>query len=70
MKDYDVELHALAKLLHQRHINPRMRVSRQVCGPMSANAAGCGGDKFRDIKGLSAKRLLSLTNWNRRDLGS
>ena len=46
MKDYDVELAALAKLLHQRHINPRMRVSRQACGPMSANAAGCGVASF------------------------
>jgi hypothetical protein len=34
----DVDPRAQDKQLHQRHINPRMQVSRRVCGWMSANA--------------------------------
>jgi len=36
--------------LHQRHINPRMHVSRWVCGRMWANVTECGGYNFAKTK--------------------
>ena len=47
----DVDPQAQDKQLHQRHINSRMRVSRLVCGRMSANASECRVRIFAISKG-------------------
>jgi len=50
VKDCDVDLPAHAKLLHQRHINPRMHVSHRVYGRMSVNVGECGVEEFEESK--------------------
>jgi len=44
--DHDLDREGHGDRLHQRHINPRMHVSRWVCGRMSVNVGECGVKEF------------------------